>query len=114
MSSGVTCSRAKAASQPALLFDSNWRHPGTSIMFGGSERIRTYQLPIVPDESNNGAETTSECLLSSGARLIFGQREHFVGVGARVRHLEQITRHRNCNLAASELVVGGLEKALHL
>ncbi|CAN7974737.1 unnamed protein product [Ixodes persulcatus] len=31
----------------------------TSIMFGGSEGIRTYQLPIVPDESNNGAETSS-------------------------------------------------------
>ncbi|CAN8025340.1 unnamed protein product, partial [Ixodes persulcatus] len=34
-------------------------HAGTSIMFGGSEGIRTYQLPIVPDESNNGAETSS-------------------------------------------------------
>ncbi|XP_054925199.1 E3 ubiquitin-protein ligase HUWE1 isoform X3 [Dermacentor andersoni] len=40
-------------------FEEVFPSSGTSIMFGGSEGIRTYQLPIVPDESNNGAETTS-------------------------------------------------------
>ncbi|XP_064483541.1 E3 ubiquitin-protein ligase HUWE1-like isoform X1 [Ornithodoros turicata] len=32
--------------------------PGASIMFGGTEGVRTYQLPIVPDEANNGAEAS--------------------------------------------------------
>uniref|UniRef100_A0A4D5RDW1 Putative e3 ubiquitin-protein ligase huwe1 isoform x3 n=1 Tax=Ixodes scapularis TaxID=6945 RepID=A0A4D5RDW1_IXOSC len=40
-------------------FEEVFPSSGTSIMFGGSEGIRTYQLPIVPDESNNGAETSS-------------------------------------------------------
>lgn len=40
-------------------FEEVFPSSGTSIMFGGSEGIRTYQLPIVPDESNNGADTTS-------------------------------------------------------
>ncbi|XP_077544919.1 HECT, UBA and WWE domain containing E3 ubiquitin protein ligase 1 isoform X4 [Haemaphysalis longicornis] len=40
-------------------FEEVFPSSGTSIMFGGSEGIRTYQLPMVPDESNNGAETTS-------------------------------------------------------
>ncbi|KAK8782859.1 hypothetical protein V5799_015800 [Amblyomma americanum] len=40
-------------------FEEVFPSSGTSFMFGASEGIRTYQLPIVPDESNNGAETTS-------------------------------------------------------
>ncbi|XP_049513921.1 E3 ubiquitin-protein ligase HUWE1-like [Dermacentor silvarum] len=50
-------------------FEEVFPSSGTSIMFGGSEGIRTYQLPIVPDESNNGAETTSRAAVATGPSI---------------------------------------------
>ncbi|XP_075729982.1 HECT, UBA and WWE domain containing E3 ubiquitin protein ligase 1 isoform X4 [Rhipicephalus microplus] len=50
-------------------FEEVFPSSGTSIMFGGSEGIRTYQLPIVPDESNNGADTTSRAAVVAGPSI---------------------------------------------